>query len=230
LEKDLKKLGQRRSQRRGLRSKKGIPVLSLIGYTNAGKTTLFNLLTGSQFLVEDRLFATLDTATRRLRFPEAREVVITDTVGLIRDLPKDLIGAFRATFDELQESDLLIHLVDMSDPSYEEHIRNVEGLLEDLGLDSVPRLLVFNKEDCLDRTEAEAISRKHGAISLSAHRPESLPRLVEAIARKFGQRNPPAAVTVDKGDPFGIPSNHSDTSMGEIHGRPIKEDQGIPDL
>jgi len=230
LEKDLRKLGRRRSQRRGLRSKKGIPVLSLIGYTNAGKTTLFNLLTASQFLVEDRLFATLDTATRRLRFPEAHEVVITDTVGLIKDLPKDLIGAFRATFDELQESDLLIHLVDMSDPSYEEHIRNVEGLLEDLGLDSVPRLLVFNKEDRLDRTEAEAIVRKYGAISLSAHRPESLPRLLEAIGRKLGQRNPPATVTVDKGDPFGIPNNHSGTSMGEINGRPIKEDQGIPNL
>jgi GTP-binding protein HflX len=165
-----------------------------------------------------------------LRFPEAHEVVITDTVGLIRDLPKDLIGAFRATFDELQESDLLIHLVDMSDPSYEEHIRNVEGLLEDLGLDSVPRLLVFNKEDRLDRTEADAIGRKYGAISLSAHRPESLPRLVEAIGRKLGQRNPPTTVTVDKGDPFGIPNNHPDTSMGEINGRPIKEDQGIPDV
>ena len=230
LEKDLRKLGRRRSQRRGLRSKKGIPVVSLIGYTNAGKTTLFNLLTASQFLVEDRLFATLDTATRRLRFPEAHEVVITDTVGLIKDLPKDLIGAFRATFDELQESDLLIHLVDMSDPSYEEHIRNVEGLLEDLGLDSVPRLLVFNKEDRLDRTEAEAIGRKYGAVSLSAHRPESLPRLLEAIGRKLGQRNPPATVTVDKGEPFGIPNNHPGTSMGEINGRPIKEDQGIPNL
>jgi GTP-binding protein HflX len=230
LEKELRKLSRRRSQRRSRRSRTGIPVLSLIGYTNAGKTTLFNLLTKSQFLVEDRLFATLDTATRRLRFPEAREVVITDTVGLIRDLPKDLIGAFRATFDELQESDLLIHLVDMSDPSFEEHLGNVEGLLEELELASVPRLLVFNKEDRLERTQAEAICRKHGAISLSAHRPESVPKLLEAIARKLGQRNPSTGQTVDKRDPFGIPNNHPATGSGEIHGRSIKEDQGISDL
>jgi len=111
LEKEIEKLSRRREQRRSRRTKTGIPILSIIGYTNAGKSTLFNLLTQSQFRVEDRLFSTLDTATRRLRFPKIQKVVITDTVGLIKDLPKDLMGAFRPTFDEFKR----INVVDPSD-------------------------------------------------------------------------------------------------------------------
>ena len=149
LEKELEKLGKRRRQRRARRARAGITILSIIGYTNAGKSTLFNLLTKSQFQVEDKLFSTLDTATRRLRFPKDHEVVITDTVGFIKDLPKDLVGAFRPTFDELKESDLFIHLVDASNPFYEEHIETVEKILLEMGLDQIPRLLVFNKEDKL---------------------------------------------------------------------------------
>lgn len=221
LEKELDKLSQRREQRRSKRSKTGIPILSIIGYTNAGKTTLFNLLTRSQFLVEDKLFATLDTATRRLRFPKNREVVMTDTVGLIKNLPRDLIGAFRATFDELQESDLLIHLVDMSNPHFEEHIEDVEKILSELELNHVPRLLVFNKEDRLSRTEAEAICRKYGAPSLSAHDPGSLDRLFRAIERKLWEESDSTRLTVDKDGTHGIPNNHLVTSMGETNGRPF---------
>ncbi|RPJ01964.1 MAG: GTPase HflX, partial [Deltaproteobacteria bacterium] len=125
LEKELEKMQKGREQRRARRIKAGLPILSIIGYTNAGKSTLFNLLTQSQFLVEDRLFATLDPATRRMRFPEVQDWAATDTVGFIKDLPKDLMAAFRPTFDELQESHLLIHLVDISNSSFEEHIEAV---------------------------------------------------------------------------------------------------------
>jgi GTPase len=192
LERELKKLRERREQRRGLRRKTRIPVLSIIGYTNAGKTTLFNLLTGSQFHVEEKLFATLDTATRRLRCrtflpigSKVREVVITDTVGLIRNLPKDLMVAFRPTFDELHESDVLIHLIDISNPRFPEQIEAVHQILLELDLELIPRLLVFNKEDRLDREEVEALCQKYGGISISALQPDSLGEFSLALERKL---------------------------------------------
>jgi len=192
LEKELKKLAERREQRRGLRKKTQIPVLSIIGYTNAGKTTLFNLLTGSQFHVEEKLFATLDTATRRLRgrayLPigsKIREVVITDTVGFIRNLPKDLMVAFRPTFDELHESDVLIHVVDVSEPRFPAQIETVHQVLVELGLDLIPRLLVLNKEDRLDRKGGEALCQKYGGVAISALRPGSLEKFFIALERKL---------------------------------------------
>ncbi len=185
LEKEIEKLSRRREQRRSRRSKTGIPILSIIGYTNAGKSTLFNLLTRSQFRVEDKLFSTLDTATRRLRFPKIHKVVITDTVGFIKDLPKDLMGAFRPTFDELRKSDLLIHLIDISHPRFQEHIDSVEKILRELNLDHIPRLRVFNKEDKLSRQEGEAICQKHDGICISAVRPESLEKFFLAVERKL---------------------------------------------
>jgi GTP-binding protein HflX len=196
LEKELKKLGRRREQRRGLRRKTGTPVLSIIGYTNAGKTTFFNLLTKSQCHVEERLFATLDTATRRLRcrtlLPignKVREVVVTDTVGLIKNLPKDLMVAFRPTFDELQESDMLIHLVDMSNPNLHDHIETVHTILTELELGHIPRLLVFNKEDRLNREEAEVLCKKYNGVSISALQPESIGRFFLALGKKLWEGN-----------------------------------------
>jgi GTPase len=193
LEKEIEKLSKRRQQRRSRRGKTGIPIFSIIGYTNAGKTTLFNLLTKSQFQVEDELFSTLDTATRRLRFPvsypegrKIHEVVITDTVGLIKDLPKDLIGAFRPTFDELQESNLLIHLIDISNPSFQEHIEAVEKIFFELELNHIPVLRVFNKEDQLSREEVETLCRKYDGISISALQPDSLKKIFLAIEKKLG--------------------------------------------
>ncbi len=200
LEKELNQLSKRRVQRRARRTKTEIPIISIIGYTNAGKTTLFNLLTGSQFDAENKLFATLDTATRRLRWKSDQEVVLTDTVGLIRDLPKDLMGAFRATFDELQESNLLIHLVDISDPFFDDHMEAVDRILTDLELDDIPRLLVFNKEDGLRPEEAETISRKYGGLSISALRPESLEKLLSAIKTKLWKEYSSMMLPVD---PFG---------------------------
>ncbi len=185
LEKEIEKLSRRREQRRSRRAKTGIPILSIIGYTNAGKSTLFNLLTRSRFHVEDRLFSTLDPATRRLRFPKTHKVVITDTVGFIKDLPKDLMGAFRPTFDELKESTLLIHLIDISHSRFPEHIQSVEKILIELKLEALPRLMVFNKEDKLSREEGEAICRKYGGISISALLPESLEKFFQAVDRKL---------------------------------------------
>jgi GTP-binding protein HflX len=186
----------------------GIPIVSIIGYTNAGKSTLFNLLTKSGFQVGDKLFSTLDTATRRWRFPNNREVVITDTVGLIRDLPKDLIGAFRPTFDELQESDLLVHLVDVSNPSFPEHIKAVDEILLDLDLDHLPRLLVFNKEDRVPQEEVSAICQKYEAVSISALRPGSLERFFEAMERKLWEerdsKEPSYPVRLTNEEAFGI--------------------------
>jgi len=185
LENELEKLSKRREQRRSRRAKTGIPILSIIGYTNAGKSTLFNLLTKSQFQVEDKLFSTLDTTTRRLRFPKIHKVVITDTVGFIKDLPKDLMGAFRPTFDELKESNLLIHLIDISYPRYPEHIESVENILFELNLDAVPRLRVFNKEDKLSREEIKVICQKYGGVSISSLRPESLEKFFLAVDKKL---------------------------------------------
>jgi GTP-binding protein HflX len=185
LEKEIERLSRRREQRRSRRSKTGIPILSIVGYTNAGKSTLFNLLTRSQFQVEDKLFSTLDTATRRLRFPKIHKVVITDTVGFIKDLPKDLMGAFRPTFDELRDSDLLIHLIDISHPRFPEHIDSVEKILMELEMDHIPRLRVFNKEDKLGHRGGEAICQKHGGICISALRPESLEKFFLAVDRKL---------------------------------------------
>lgn len=215
LEKELDKLKKRREQRRSRRAKAGIPILSIIGYTNAGKSTLFNLLTQSHFHVENKLFSTLDTATRRLRYPSPHRVIITDTVGFIKDLPKDLMGAFQPTFDELKESDLLIHLIDVSHPHFSERIESVEKTLSELTLDGIPRLRVFNKEDKLTREEGEAISKKYEGVSISALHPESLEKFFQAIDRKLWEidlnpnwgsdpENGREAVRLTNGDSFDI--------------------------
>jgi GTPase len=147
LTKELEQVGKERYQRRAMRRKKELPVLSLVGYTNAGKSTLLNTLTHSNITAEDKLFATLDPTSRRLRFPHEMEVVVTDTVGFIRHLPAELLKAFAATLEELQEADLLVHVIDLSNPAFREQIQVVEDLLRELELDEIPCLKVFNKMD-----------------------------------------------------------------------------------
>jgi GTP-binding protein HflX len=208
LEEQLKKLAKQRAQRRNKRSRDGVPTVAIVGYTNAGKSTLLNALTGADVLTEDKLFATLDTRSRTLNVGWAgygdREVVLTDTVGFIRDLPKDLFSAFRATFEEAADADLLLHVVDTSDPSWEDHVRTTEALLEQLELDQIPRLRVYNKSDLLPPGEGEALVRPwRDRVLVSAVDRETTRALLDAIARKLADRwdasakVPPYAATVD---------------------------------
>jgi len=185
LEKELKAIARARRQRKARRARTGIPIASIVGYTNAGKSTLLNALTRSRTPVAARMFATLDTASRRLRFPREREVVITDTVGFIRDLPKDLFHAFRATLEEMEDAHLLIHLVDASNPRFEQQIASVHRILEDLGYGDKPRLLVLNKADRLDPEEIRALSERLEAVAISAVAPETFPPLLEALEKRL---------------------------------------------
>jgi GTP-binding protein HflX len=185
LERELKGLSKGRRERRRKRAESGIPIISIVGYTNAGKSTLLNALTQSETKVEDLLFATLDTATRRLRFPRERDTVITDTVGFIRRLPKELMTAFKATLEEMEDADLLIHLVDISNPSFEQHIEIVEQILSDIGLAHIPRLLVFNKVEVVDPTVVENCCQRFEAIPISALREETLGRLLSELEHRL---------------------------------------------
>ncbi len=181
LEKELESLSRARKQRKARRVEQGIPIVSIIGYTNAGKSTLLNNLTKSKTFVEDKMFATLDTASRRLRFPRERDVIITDTVGFIRDLPKDIFAAFRATLEELEDADLLLHVVDISNPRFEQQIKSVEKILSDLSLSNKHELLILNKEDLVDKEEAKALCKRFHAVSISALKPETFHRMLSAI-------------------------------------------------
>ena len=184
LERELKNLSKGRLQRRSRRVKAGVPIVSIVGYTNAGKSTLLNALTQSEVLTEDLLFATLDTATRRLRFPQEREVIITDTVGFIRKLPPSLLGAFKATLEEMEDADLLLHVVDIGNPRFEEQVTAVERILLELELDRIPRLLVFNKIDLLPADEAAALCRRFGALPISARDRGTFQPLLDELERR----------------------------------------------
>jgi GTP-binding protein HflX len=181
LERDLAQFERHQDQRRARRDRYGLPVVSLVGYTNAGKSTLLNVLTKSHVAAQDRLFETLDTTSRRLRFPEDREVIITDTVGFIRDLPQELVGAFRTTLDELREADLLLHVVDINARDIEIQLTAVEAILDELRLSSVSRWLVFNKCDQAPAQQVEVLCRRFGAIGISALQPTTLRPLLARL-------------------------------------------------
>ncbi|MDP6620202.1 MAG: 50S ribosome-binding GTPase, partial [Nitrospinota bacterium] len=179
----LRHLERGRGQRRALRKRNALPILSIVGYTNVGKSTLLNALTNSGVDTENLLFATLDPTSRRLRFPREMEVILTDTVGFIHDLPEELVAAFRATLAELEDADLLIHVVDVSNPGFEEQMDAVHRILSDLKLDGIPRLLVFNKADLADPGAVEALCRRFDAVAVSALRPDTLPPLIHRAQR-----------------------------------------------
>ena len=190
LERLLQAERRRREQRRARRRERNIPVISLVGYTNAGKSTLLNLLTRSDVFVEKRMFATLDPTSRRLRLPREREVVVNDTVGFIRDLPSDLIAAFRATLEEIEDSDLVVHLVDGSHVGQDARIEAVERILAELGYGNIPRLLVFNKTDLADPDHLVELTVGRDALLLSAVTGDGIEGLLERIDEALSRRPP----------------------------------------
>lgn len=184
LEQEIEMQKQRRQERRKERSRNRLPVISIVGYTNAGKSTLLNTLTASEVRAEQRMFATLDPTSRRLRLPREREVIINDTVGFIRDLPPDLLSAFRATLEEISESKLLIHLVDVSNRRFNQHIESVERILRELKLAEIPILVALNKADLVEPDFLAASLRQmtqegRDAVAISATDAGSLQPLLE---------------------------------------------------
>src|SRR5262245_5967365 len=194
LEKRLEAIAGDRRLRRQRRTRREVPILAICGYTNAGKSTLLNALTEGDALAADKLFATLDPISRRLRFPEEREVVITDTVGFIRDLPAELTRAFRATLEEMADADLLVHVVDASDSDRDQQIRAVEEILSDLGLADKPRILVWNKADQLEPEDADHLAQHGGGFVVSALDAATFGPLLLAIERALWRQGKDAPV------------------------------------
>lgn len=168
LERKIDKLADQRALRRGRRQERGLPVFAIVGYTNAGKSTLLNALTKGSVLAESRMFATLDPASRRMRFPNEKEVIFVDTVGFIRELPEELIAAFRATLEEVAEADFLVHVVDATNPEVRAQIDVVERTLDSLGIGNKPKLLVLNKVDRLTELETLSLVNTVGGLPVSA--------------------------------------------------------------
>jgi GTP-binding protein HflX len=195
LERELTVFARHQDQRRARRIRHALPVISIVGYTNAGKSTLLNALTKSQVAADDRVFETLDTTSRRLRFPHDQEVIITDTVGFIRDLPKDLLGAFRTTLEELREADLLHHVVDASAADLDGQNTVVDTILQELKLSQIPQLLVFNKCDRIPADHAASLCRRYQAIGISAVHPETLHPLIQRLEQTLGRLSPIANAT-----------------------------------
>ncbi len=206
LERELQQFARHQDQRRARRTRQGMPVLSLVGYTNAGKSTLLNVLTKSHVSADDRVFETLDTTSRRLRFPHDREVIVTDTVGFIRDLPQELLGAFHTTLEELRQADLLIHVVDASAADVDVQISAVVKILRELDLDSLPRSLVFNKCDRIPAAEAELLCRRYHAIGVSALQAETLYPLLAHLERELSRLLPCDQATTRLDPPAALAS------------------------
>lgn len=200
LEKQIALLSLGRNTRRTQRRRNDLPIISIIGYTNAGKSSLLNSLTHSHVFVENKLFATLDPASRRLRFPREREVIVTDTVGFIKDLPRDLLNAFRATLDELQEADLLLHVIDISNPHFEDQMRAVEKLIGDLELSNIPTLKVLNKKDKVPAGQVYNLCHMYDAVAISALHPFTLTALIEKIEEVMWGELTPIGNTNSGGD------------------------------
>ena len=207
IKKDLGQVKRTRALHRQARRRVPYSVVALVGYTNAGKSTLFNRLTGAEVVAQDQLFATLDPTMRRLELDDGREIILSDTVGFISDLPTDLVAAFRATLEEVTEADLILHVRDIAHPESEAQCRDVEEVLASLGIEEAhgaPRLEVLNKIDLLD-AEARVVlenqlARRDGASAVSALTGDGLENLTHAIARQLSTPTSAVQLTVPLSD------------------------------
>jgi GTP-binding protein HflX len=209
---------------REVASRDDVPTLSLVGYTNAGKSTLMNALTEAGVLVEDKLFATLDTRTRRWKFRGGGQALLSDTVGFIRDLPHALVASFKATLEEARQADLLLHVVDASSPEAENQIRAVKAVLAELGLEDHPTLLVLNKSDKVpDRSYLDVLKAHHAeSVSISAAQHDGLDRLEAAVREALSDRALEAEVEtgVENGRVLAYLAQHA-----QIHDRIYSDDR-----
>jgi GTPase len=191
IHKRLKKVASQREQSRRARTRRAIPTVSLVGYTNAGKSTLFNQLTNADVFVADQLFATLDATVRQVELPNLGEALMTDTVGFVADLPHELVAAFKSTLEETRQADLLLHVIDMSDPLWRQRVQDVHDVLEEIGADGVPQLMVCNKIDKTNHPDADRIDwEDHDAparVWVSAITGQGMDKLRQAVTECLGK-------------------------------------------
>jgi GTP-binding protein HflX len=191
LQNEIQSIRRKRGERRKRRVSRGLPIVTLVGYTNAGKSSLLNRLTESSVAAGSRMFETLDPTSRRLRVPVEREVLLADTVGFIRDLPPELLDAFRATLEEIETSSLILHVVDAAQPEYRLRMEAVVSILEELELSDIPRLVVFNKSDQLGLADREALSDRADAVLVSALTGEGTEALVARVGAMLREEGKP---------------------------------------